>query len=100
MKLTHFDQIAAMTLPLADATARDAALARQNMLTKPQGSLGRLEDLAIFMAGWRGTARPTITTAQALIFAGNHGVCAQGVNPYPQEVTAQMVGNFQAGGLR
>jgi nicotinate-nucleotide--dimethylbenzimidazole phosphoribosyltransferase len=98
MKLTHFDQIAAMTLPLADATARDAALARQNMLTKPQGSLGRLEDLAIFMAGWRGTARPTITTAQALIFAGNHGVCAQGVNPYPQEVTAQMVGNFQAGG--
>ena len=98
MKLTSFDQIAALTLPKADADASNAALARQNMLTKPQGSLGRLEELAIFMAGWRGTARPTITTAQALIFAGNHGVCAQGVNPYPQEVTAQMVGNFQAGG--
>lgn len=98
MKLTHLDQIATLALPLADSAARDAALARQNMLTKPQGSLGRLEDLAIFMAGWRGTARPQITTAQALIFAGNHGICAQGVNPYPQEVTAQMVGNFQAGG--
>ncbi len=98
MQLTNLDEIAALTLPLADAAARDAALARQNMLTKPQGSLGRLEDLAIFMAGWRATARPTITTAQALIFAGNHGICAQGVNPYPQEVTAQMVGNFQAGG--
>lgn len=98
MKLTQLDQIATLTLPVADAKARDAALARQNMLTKPQGSLGRLEYLAIFMAGWRGTARPAITTAQALIFAGNHGVCAQGVNPYPQAVTAQMVGNFQAGG--
>lgn len=98
MHLTSLEQIATLTLPMADPVARDAALARQNMLTKPAGSLGRLEELAIFMAGWRGTARPTITTAQALIFAGNHGICAQGVNPYPQEVTAQMVGNFQAGG--
>lgn len=98
MHLTNLDQIATFALPLTDISARDAALARQNILTKPQGSLGKLEDLAIFMAGWRGTARPTITTAQALVFAGNHGICAQGVNPYPQEVTAQMVGNFQAGG--
>lgn len=98
MQLTSLDQIATLTLPMADASARDAAMARQNMLTKPAGSLGRLEDLAIFMAGWRGSARPAISTAQALIFAGNHGICAQGVNPYPQEVTAQMVGNFQAGG--
>lgn len=98
MHLTSLDQIATFALPLADKSARDAALARQNILTKPQGSLGRLEDLAIFMAGWRGKARPMISAAQALVFAGNHGVCAQGVNPYPQEVTAQMVGNFQAGG--
>ncbi|MFN3606462.1 MAG: nicotinate-nucleotide--dimethylbenzimidazole phosphoribosyltransferase, partial [Cypionkella sp.] len=85
-------------MPRADIDARAQALARQNLLTKPQGSLGRLEDLAIFMAGWRAHARPEITRAQALIFAGNHGICAQGVNPFPQEVTVQMVANFQAGG--
>jgi len=85
-------------LPEADADAAAAARARQNSLTKPPGSLGRLEELAEFMATWRGTARPEIWTAQALVFAGNHGICAQGVNPYPQEVTAQMVANFENGG--
>ena len=85
-------------LPMFDEDAAQAARGRQANLTKPPGSLGRLEDVAIFMAGWRGTARPRIGKAQALVFAGNHGVCAQGVNPYPQEVTAQMVANFQAGG--
>lgn len=85
-------------LPVFDAAACEAAQARQGQLTKPPGSLGRLEDVALFMAGWRGTARPQIGKAQALVFAGNHGVCAQGVNPYPQEVTVQMVANFKAGG--
>jgi nicotinate-nucleotide--dimethylbenzimidazole phosphoribosyltransferase len=100
MKLSSLAAIAGLadTLPKADAEAAAAARARQNSLTKPPGSLGRLEELAAFMAAWRGTARPKIAKAQALIFAGNHGICAQGVNPYPQEVTAQMVGNFQAGG--
>lgn len=100
MKLTSLAAVAdlAASLPQADSAAAAAALARQNSLTKPPGSLGRLEDLAVFMASWRGTARPQITHAQALVFAGNHGICAQGVNPYPQAVTAQMVGNFQAGG--
>ncbi|RWR11371.1 nicotinate-nucleotide--dimethylbenzimidazole phosphoribosyltransferase [Paenirhodobacter populi] len=98
-----FDDLAAIpslaeTLPVADEAARAAARDRQNSLTKPPGSLGRLEDLALFMAGWRATPRPRIGLAQALVFAGNHGVCAQGVNPYPQAVTAQMVANFQAGG--
>ena len=88
----------ANTLPDADPAARDAALRRQNGLTKPPGSLGRLEELAVFMAAWRGIARPRIERAQAIVFAGNHGVCAQGVNPYPQEVTAQMVANFEHGG--
>ncbi|MFI0396077.1 nicotinate-nucleotide--dimethylbenzimidazole phosphoribosyltransferase [Paracoccus jiaweipingae] len=78
--------------------AAEAARSRQNSLTKPPGSLGRLEDLAVFMAGWQGRDRPRIDTAQALIFAGNHGVVAQGVNPYPPEVTAAMVANFAAGG--
>lgn len=81
-----------------DEGAADAARARQDNLTKPPGSLGRLEDLAIFMARWQGTARPHIGNAQAVVFAGNHGICAQGVNPFPQEVTAQMVANFRAGG--
>ena len=85
-------------LPKIDGTAADAARARQAQLTKPPGSLGRLEELAIFMAGWQGTERPGVTSAQALVFAGNHGVCAQGVNPFPQAVTAQMVANFQHGG--
>ncbi|MEO1611576.1 MAG: nicotinate-nucleotide--dimethylbenzimidazole phosphoribosyltransferase, partial [Pseudomonadota bacterium] len=85
-------------LPAPDAAAQDAAEARQGQLTKPPGALGRLEDIASFMAGWAGTDRPRIERAQALVFAGNHGVCAQGVNPFPQEVTAQMVANFEAGG--
>lgn len=82
-------------LPESDAGARAAALARQAQLTKPPGSLGRLEELAVFLSGWRGTR---IDTAQALVFAGNHGICARGVNPFPQEVTALMVANFRAGG--
>lgn len=88
----------AARLPAADESAAKAARDRQNMLTKPPGSLGRLEEIAEFMAAWRATARPEIWSAQALVFAGNHGICAQGVNPYPQEVTVQMVANFQAGG--
>lgn len=85
-------------LPGPHAGARAAAAARQAQLTKPPGSLGRLEDLALFLAGWQGVARPQIARAQALVFAGNHGICARGVNPFPQEVTAQMVANFRAGG--
>ena len=100
MKLTALSNVAglAKTLPQADLAALEAARARQNSLTKPPGSLGRLEDLACFMASWRGVDRPTISRAQAVVFAGNHGICAQGVNPYPQAVTAQMVLNFQHGG--
>lgn len=85
-------------LPAFDEVAAGAAGTRQGQLTKPPGSLGRLEDVAVFMAGWRGSARPGVAHAQALVFAGNHGVCAKGVNPYPQEVTGQMVANFNAGG--
>lgn len=85
-------------LPCADTAAADAARARQGTLTKPPGSLGRLEELAEFMASWQRSPRPVIAKAQALVFAGNHGVCAQGVNPYPQAVTAQMVANFATGG--
>lgn len=95
--LADLDTLAAR-LPQADAAAAQAARDWQNSLTKPPGALGRLEELAEFMAAWRGHAQPVITRAQALVFAGNHGICAQGVNPYPQEVTAQMVANFEGGG--
>ncbi|SFS14786.1 nicotinate-nucleotide--dimethylbenzimidazole phosphoribosyltransferase [Yoonia litorea] len=84
--------------PDADQVALAAAQDRNGQLTKPPGALGRLEDLAIWYASWRGTPRPTIDNPQVLIFAGNHGVCAQGVSAFPAEVTVQMVANFQHGG--
>ncbi len=74
------------------------AEARNGQLTKPPGALGRLEDLAIWYAGWRGTDRPVIKSPQVVIFAGNHGVCARGVSAFPAEVTVQMVANFEHGG--
>ena len=86
------------TLPQADATARAAAEARNGQLTKPPGALGRLEDLAIWYAGWRGTGRPALEHPQVIVFAGNHGVTARGVSALPAEVTVQMVANFRAGG--
>lgn len=84
--------------PGPDTVARDAATARNSDLTKPPAALGRLEDLAIWVAGWQGNPRPVIGSPQVIIFAGNHGICAQGVSAFPPEVTAQMVGNFCAGG--
>ncbi|GGN56370.1 nicotinate-nucleotide--dimethylbenzimidazole phosphoribosyltransferase [Novosphingobium indicum] len=85
-------------LPEPGAAAIAAARTRQAELTKPAGSLGRLEDIAVFMAGWQDTPRPGIDRVQAVVFAGNHGVAAQRVSAFPVEVTAQMVANFQAGG--
>ena len=86
------------SLPAADATATHAATARNGVLTKPPGALGQLEAVAIWLAGWQGTARPVIVRPQVAIFAGNHGVVAQGVSAFPAEVTVQMVANFRAGG--
>lgn len=85
-------------LPLPDSGARSAAAARQAQLTKPPGSLGRLEDLAILIAGWQGRERPEIARARVAVFAGNHGVAARGVSAFPASVTAQMVENFARGG--
>lgn len=86
------------TLPAPDAAAVEAATARNGQLTKPPGALGRLEDLAIWMAGWQGTDKPRADKPQIVIFAGNHGVTARGVSAFPAEVTVQMVGNFTHGG--
>ncbi len=84
--------------PGPDLNAQAEAEARNAQLTKPPGALGRLEELAIWYAAWRGEAVPRITAPQALVFAGNHGVAARGVSAFPPEVTAQMVANFAAGG--
>ncbi len=81
-----------------DIQAKGAAAQRQQRLTKPPGSLGRLEDLSIQLAGIFGTARPTVRGATVIVAAADHGVVAQGVTGYPQAVTAQMVLNFLAGG--
>ncbi|MEL6523693.1 MAG: nicotinate-nucleotide--dimethylbenzimidazole phosphoribosyltransferase [Pseudomonadota bacterium] len=85
-------------LPAPDSNAMSAAAARNGQLTKPQGSLGQLEGLAEWYAGWRGTGRPLLKDPRVVIFAGNHGVVAQGVSAFPSEVTVQMVANFAAGG--
>ncbi|GAB4274704.1 MAG: nicotinate-nucleotide--dimethylbenzimidazole phosphoribosyltransferase [Coriobacteriia bacterium] len=81
-----------------DPAAMDAAQVRLDSLTKPPGSLGRLEELAARIAAIQGTARPALDRKRVIVMAGDHGVVAQGVSPYPQEVTAQMVANFAAGG--
>ncbi|WP_282168520.1 nicotinate-nucleotide--dimethylbenzimidazole phosphoribosyltransferase [Ruegeria atlantica] len=84
--------------PGPDGDALQGAAERNGQLTKPPGALGRLEDLAIWYAGWRGDARPQISAPQVIVFAGNHGVTAQGVSAFPPEVTVQMVMNFEHGG--
>jgi nicotinate-nucleotide--dimethylbenzimidazole phosphoribosyltransferase len=84
--------------PQADMAAIEGATVRNGQLTKPPGALGRLEDLAIWYAGWRGSDTPTLDTPQVVVFAGNHGISGQGVSAFPAEVTAQMVLNFQQGG--
>lgn len=81
-----------------DEAAMQAARERQNMLTKPAGSLGRLEELAIQLAGITGKSSPSIKDKVIITMAGDHGVVAEGVSAYPQEVTPQMVLNFLNGG--
>lgn len=72
----------------------EQARARQLQLTKPPGSLGRLEEIANRMAAIQTTLSPSVERPRIVLFAADHGVCAEGVNPYPQAVTAQMVANF------
>lgn len=85
-------------LPDGDTQAVEAVRARDLTLTKPRGSLGRMEELVEFLARWQGKAEPTLNNPMVAIFAGNHGVTDQGVSAFPREVTAQMVANFTAGG--
>ncbi|HKJ76215.1 MAG TPA: nicotinate-nucleotide--dimethylbenzimidazole phosphoribosyltransferase, partial [Gammaproteobacteria bacterium] len=81
-----------------DETAAAAAAARQDQLTKPRGALGRLEELAIRLAGLQGREKPSLDRVRIAVFAGDHGVAAEGVSVFPQSVTVEMVRNFSAGG--
>ena len=81
-----------------DAAAVERAEARQQQLTKPAGSLGRLESVAVQLAGLQGQVKPRLEQLWIAIFAGDHGVVAEGVSAYPQEVTGQMLHNFVSGG--
>jgi nicotinate-nucleotide--dimethylbenzimidazole phosphoribosyltransferase len=91
------EQLIANIKPL-DETAMHSARARQNMLTKPAGSLGRLESLSIQIAGITAQVNPHLNHKVIVVMAGDHGVTAEGVSAYPSEVTPQMVMNFIHGG--
>ena len=85
-------------LPPPDEAAVAAARARDAVLTKPPGALGRLEEIVRWLAAWQGRAVPVAQNVQITVFAGNHGVTARGISAFPAEVTVQMVGNFRQGG--
>src|SRR6266446_10692213 len=99
-QVANLDEIRALLahLPGPDLAAGAAASARQAQLTKPIGSLGRLEELAVWLATWQARHPPRLEHPRTLVFAANHGVAARGVSAYPAAVTAQMVQNFVAGG--
>jgi len=100
MRFSAFAELAAACadVPEGDAAAAAAVAAREATLTKPSGSLGRLEQTVAWLARWQGRSPPGLERVDVLVFAGNHGVTAQGVSAYPAAVTAQMVANFAAGG--
>ncbi len=85
-------------VPAADQSTLDAATARQEQLTKPRGSLGRLETLAVTLAGLQRREKPQLEHVAITVFAADHGVAAEGVSAFPQEVTAAMIANFAHGG--
>ncbi|MCH8544917.1 MAG: nicotinate-nucleotide--dimethylbenzimidazole phosphoribosyltransferase [Alcanivorax sp.] len=85
-------------LPSLSQTSATDAAARQATLTKPAGSLGRLEQLAITLAAQQGRDKPAVDRVHIALFAGDHGVCEEGISAFPQTVTGQMIANFAAGG--
>src|ERR1700730_10908842 len=99
-QFANLDEVRALLAhpPGPDLAAGTAASARQAQSTKPIGSLGRLEELAVWLATWQAGHPPRLEHPRTLVFAANHGVAARGVSAYPAAVTAQMVQNFIAGG--
>lgn len=97
---SSFDEIRGILaeLPGPDVDAAGSVAVREPQLTKPPGSLGVLEDLVAWLATWQGRSPPTVESPRVAVFAGNHGVAARGISAWPPSVTAEMVGNFIAGG--
>jgi len=95
-----FDDFRALlhNMPEADAGQMARARARQARLAKPQGALGRLEDIAVWLCGWRGREKPLILRPLVAVFAGNHGSIRHNTSPWPPETTRHMVDNFARGG--
>lgn len=100
MRFSSMDQLRRACADLADPddSACEAVWNRQDQLTKPPRSLGRLEDLVAWLGRWQRRPRPRLDRVKVLVFAGSHGIAARGVSAFPAEVTAQMVANFAAGG--
>jgi nicotinate-nucleotide--dimethylbenzimidazole phosphoribosyltransferase len=98
--IATLDEIRAVMaeLPGPDLEAASKAATHEAVLTKPAGALGRLEEITAWLATWQGRHPPRVERPRVAVFAGNHGVAAQGVSAYPAAVTAQMVQNFIAGG--
>jgi len=86
--------------PLAtlNTSAKEQGLERQGQLTKPPGSLGSLETMAVRLCAIQGVQKPSVDNAQVVVFAGDHGIAAEGVSAFPQVVTGEMVKNFSRGG--
>lgn len=96
---TGQDDSSLPAVPMPDEQARRRAVARQELLTKPVGSLGRLEELGVWIAARQNASPPRpFARPRVVIFAGDHGIAANGVSAYPSSVTAQMVRNFLDGG--
>src|SRR5690606_21860922 len=84
-------------LPQPDQSCRDAVAERASQVLRPTGALARLDELAVWLAGWQRTVRPRVERPVAIVFAADHGVAASGVSAYPPDITASMVRAFQAG---
>ncbi|GAA5106819.1 nicotinate-nucleotide--dimethylbenzimidazole phosphoribosyltransferase [Bartonella jaculi] len=100
MTVNPFDDFRALltNLPVADEFSIILAKKRQISLTKEQGALGKLGDIAVWYAGWRGVEKPIVTRPLVAIFSGNHGITDENITPFPQSITQKMVQNFATGG--
>ncbi|MET3559981.1 nicotinate-nucleotide--dimethylbenzimidazole phosphoribosyltransferase [Bartonella japonica] len=100
MTVSPFDDFRALlaNLPVADGFSITLAKKRQAKLTKTQGTLGKLGDIAVWYAGWRGEEKPLVTRPLVAIFSGNHGITDENITPFPQSMTQKMVQNFASGG--
>ncbi|MDB2705459.1 nicotinate-nucleotide--dimethylbenzimidazole phosphoribosyltransferase [Pseudomonadota bacterium] len=96
--MTEFQNWLDHPVATINSTSQQAAIEHQQQLTKPAGSLGQLETIAIQLAGLQATAKPSVDNVQITVFAGDHGVVDEGISAFPQAVTAEMVHNFSRGG--